>query len=25
LRERDVVRLRTLLDQHPDLGAALGL
>jgi len=25
LRERDVVRLRTLLDQPPDLGAALGL
>ena len=25
LRERDVARLRTLLDQHPDLGAALGL
>jgi hypothetical protein len=25
LRERDVVRLRTLLDQHPDFGAALGL
>ena len=25
LRERDVVRLRALLDQHPDLGAALGL
>jgi hypothetical protein len=25
LRERDVGRLRTLLDQHPDLGAALGL
>ena len=25
LRERDVARFRTLLDQHPDLGAALGL
>lgn len=25
LRERDVVRLRALLDRHPDLGAALGL
>jgi hypothetical protein len=25
LRERDVARLRTLLEQHPDLGAALGL
>ena len=25
LRERDVARFHTLLDQHPDLGAALGL
>ena len=25
LRERDVARLRTLLEKHPELGAALGL
>ena len=25
LRERDVVRLRALLDEHPEIGAALGL
>lgn len=25
LRERDVARLRALLEKHPDLGAALGL
>ena len=25
LRERDVARMRTLLDKHPDIGAALGL
>jgi len=24
LRERDLVRLRSLLEKHPDLGAALG-
>ncbi len=25
LRERDVARLRVLLEEHPDLGAALGI
>jgi hypothetical protein len=25
LRERDVARMRALLEKHPDLGAALGL
>ena len=25
LRERDVARLRALLEEHPDIGAALGL
>jgi hypothetical protein len=25
LRERDVTRLRALLEEHPDLGAALGI